>query len=239
MVILPGSWNRLGMKQETRSPRLNVVAAVVALTTIGGGMVISLEMDHDAVRGAVERAGVWAPLIYVLVKITTYVFAPLSGTPVKLAAGVMFGLWWGSALTLLADTIGGSLNFAIGRKAGMPAIRLLTRSRNDERIESLAQRWGGWRRLLFARLFLSGAYDFISYAAGLTKMSYACYVLVTALGGIPPTVGLVALGAAVGADTRSGVLLYIGLGAAFAVVVAAERVVAARDRRSTPSQLPS
>ena len=62
-----------------------------------------------------QSAGPWAPIVFVAVKTITYVIAPLSGGPLQIMSGTLFGLWEGTALTLLGDTLGGCINFWISR----------------------------------------------------------------------------------------------------------------------------
>jgi uncharacterized membrane protein YdjX (TVP38/TMEM64 family) len=65
--------------------------------------------------------------------------------------------------------------------------------------------------LLFSRLFLSSVYDFISYAAGLTSLAFPRYLVITAIGGVVPTLLFVAIGASVAENRRMLLLAYGGL----------------------------
>ena len=59
-----------------------VLAAVgvVAATTVVTMLVLVAFGGTERLRGAVEQAGPWAPLVYVLLKAATFVAAPMSGT---------------------------------------------------------------------------------------------------------------------------------------------------------------
>ncbi len=167
-------------------PRGVVIALLVALG-ISALSIFLVEVFDGAtkMRAWIEGAGAWAPLVFVGLKAATYVVAPLSGTPVKLAGGVLFGFWEGAALGLIGDTLGASLNFWIARLFRDKAINRLAGKKAIKQIDELTEHVGGWRALLAARIFLSSLYDFISYAAGLSSLAFKQFLLVTVLAGIP------------------------------------------------------
>lgn len=169
-------------------PKSLLIALLVALGISALSIVLVEAFDGAAkMRAWIEGAGAWAPLAFVGLKAATYVIAPLSGTPVKLAGGALFGFWEGAALGLLGDTIGASLNFWIARLFRDRAISQLAGKQAIKRIDELTEHVGGWRALLAARLFLSSLYDFIAYAAGLSKLPFKQFLLVSVLAGIPST----------------------------------------------------
>jgi uncharacterized membrane protein YdjX (TVP38/TMEM64 family) len=168
--------------------------AVVLGFTVLGLLVVNLTGGAEKFRSMVEQSGSWAPVVYVLLKSATYVIAPISGTPLKLAAGAMFGTWEGSVLTIAGDAIGGSINFWIARLLGRAGARRFVGRRAVARVDAVTDRVGGWKALLVARLFFSTMYDFVSYAAGLSSIRYWHFLLVTVFGGIPVALFLAAIG---------------------------------------------
>lgn len=169
-------------------PKGLVIALAIALAISGVSIVLVELFDIGTkMRQWIEGAGVWAPLVFVGLKASTYVVAPLSGTPVKLAGGALFGFWEGAALGLTGDLLGGSINFWIARLFRDKAITRLSGRKAIKQIDDLTEHVGGWRALVAARLFLSSLYDFISYAAGLSKLPFKQFFLVSFLAGIPST----------------------------------------------------
>jgi uncharacterized membrane protein YdjX (TVP38/TMEM64 family) len=176
-------------------PKGLLVALLVAL----GISVLSIVLFNifdggPKMRHWIESAGAWGPLVYIGLKAATYVIAPLSGTPVKLAGGALFGFWEGAALGLTGDMIGASLNFWIARLFRDKAITKLSGRKAIKQIDELTEHVGGWRALLAARIFLSSLYDFISYAAGLSKLPFKQFFLVSFFAGIPSTLSAAWLG---------------------------------------------
>lgn len=158
---------------------LVISAASVVLMNLFGGA--------EEFRKLIESGGVFAPLIYIGLKAATYVIAPLSGTPVRLAGGALFGFWEGFAYILIGDILGASLNFYIARIFRVKGITKLAGKKALKQIDETTQHVGGWKALLVARLFLSSLYDFISYAAGLSNLKFKHFFWVTLLAGIPST----------------------------------------------------
>ncbi len=158
---------------------LGVSIASVALMNAVGGV--------DRFRALIEAAGPFAPLAFIALKASTYVIAPLSGTPLKLAAGALFGFWDGALYALAGDMFGACLNFWIARLFRARVIAKVAGKKALKQIDEVAEHVGGWRALLAARLFLSSLYDFISYAAGLSNLSFKQFFLVSLLAGIPST----------------------------------------------------
>lgn len=170
-------------------PKGLVIALLVALGISAVSLVLMEVFDGATkMRDWVQSAGAGAPLVYVALKAGTYVIAPLSGTPVKLAGGALFGFWDGAALVLIGDMLGASLNFWIARLFRNKGITRFAGKSAIKQIDELTDHVGGWRALLAGRLFLSSLYDFISYAAGLSKLPFKQFFLVSLLAGIPSTV---------------------------------------------------
>jgi uncharacterized membrane protein YdjX (TVP38/TMEM64 family) len=182
---------------------LALIIVVVAFSVL---TLVAVEATGGAqkFRAMVEGAGIWAPLVYVLLKASTYVIAPLSGTTVKLASGALFGVWDGMVLSLLGDTLGGTLNYWIARTLGRKGVSKFAGKKALHQVDATAERVGGWKVLLGARLLLSPIYDFISYAAGLARFSFTQFLLVTFVGGIPISIVFAFLGDAT--VTNGGVM---------------------------------
>lgn len=169
-------------------PRGITIALLVALgISLASITLVEVFDGAEKMRAWIENAGAWAPLAYILLKASTYVIAPLSGTPVKLAAGALFGFWEGAALALIGDTLGASLNFWIARLFRNRGISRLAGKGAIKQIDQLTEHVGGWRALLAARLLLSSLYDFIAYAAGVSNLKFRHFFWVTVLAGIPST----------------------------------------------------
>jgi uncharacterized membrane protein YdjX (TVP38/TMEM64 family) len=201
------------LESERISPRTVIVTAVV-FVAVTLAITLGIEaIGADRLRAAVESAGPLAPLVYVGVRVVTFVVAPLSSGPLAFAAGVMFGLWPGLVLTLIAEVLGGSVNFWIARKLGRPFVQRMVGRNGMGRVEQFYRQAGNPWMLAYARLFFFSIYDFISYAAGLTPIRFRDYVLVTAVLGVVPAGISVGIGASLTGNPANLVVMYITLAA--------------------------
>lgn len=203
-------------------------AGVVAVSTVVTMLVVAAFGGTERWRDTVEQAGAWAPVVYILLKASTFVAAPLSGTSLKLAAGALFGVGPGFWYTLAGNVLGGCLNFGIARWLGRPAVRRLAGAAALARIDSGAVRIGGWRALLAARIVLAPFYDLVSYAAGLSPLPFRHYLAVSVLGGVPASLFFVVIG---DAAARGGWVAYAVLAGCLALALAASVLVLLRRRR--------
>jgi uncharacterized membrane protein YdjX (TVP38/TMEM64 family) len=188
---------------------------------VAAALSIRLAVDAfgiDSIRETLVAAGLWAPAIYIAVRVSTIVIAPLRIPGLEMWAGVLFGTWLGTAYSVVADLIGGSANFWIARILGQPVVAKFAGPLGLDRLDGFYHQVGGWRGLLFARLVLPG-YDYVSYAAGLTPLRYSAYAIITALGGIPRTYLSVALGTVLIQDVSLFVAYQVALGALYALAI--------------------
>ena len=69
-----------------------------------------------ALKILIQQLGFWAPLVFVVIyALAATLFVP--GSALSLAAGVLFGVWLGTAAVWLGASIAIALSFAIARYA--------------------------------------------------------------------------------------------------------------------------
>lgn len=169
--------------------------ALASLVVIASATLLLIRLvGNHRMRDMVTDAGPFAPLAFIVLKVLTFVIAPLSGAPLKVVAGTVFGFWHGVAYSVIGDTVGGSLNFLIARRWGWRALRWFMNEESVTRTQAFSIRVGTWRKLAWARLFLTPMYDFVSYAVGLTEIPYPTFLAITSVGAFIPAAFLVWLG---------------------------------------------
>ncbi len=189
----------------------------LTLLLAGLGYIAISHYGPEAARRAMEEAGPAAPLLFVLLKVATIVLAPLSGSPLYLVAGPLFGQVPGTLYLVAGDTIGGSVAFALSRRYGRTLLARVFGVGAAAAVDRAYARVGSWRALLLGRLLMPGLTDWISYAAGLTTMRYVPFLLISFFGGLPATYVAVS----VGALFFENALLAIGIGLALAAIAGA------------------
>jgi uncharacterized membrane protein YdjX (TVP38/TMEM64 family) len=189
--------------------RWGAVVGVVFILALAAGM--PLLGLGERLREMVEQTGAWSPVVYVAAKAAATVVAPFSGVPLKAASGALFGVAGGIFYSVLGDVIGGCLCFWGARLLGRNTVERVAGKDSLDRAEESACYAGGWRALLLGRLALSSVYNLVSYAAGLTKLPFRQYLMVTVFGGVLHTSFLVALGASTGLDWKLRLVAYASI----------------------------
>ena len=96
----------------------------------------------------------------------------LPGTIFSAAAGFQFGFVQGLFIISLADFVSCSTSFLLARKLGRSYINRLLGSRQMRRVESISQDYLEKNYFLMTALLMSGFFDFVCYAIGLTKITW-------------------------------------------------------------------
>jgi uncharacterized membrane protein YdjX (TVP38/TMEM64 family) len=137
--------------------------------------------------------GAWTPAISIALMVAQSVVAPLPGSLVAAANGVVFGVWWGTLLSWIGGLLGGTASFWLARWLGRDAVARLVGGTRLGRADQFGESEGFWL-ILIARLIPLISFDFISYLAGLSRMRYTHFMLATAIGMLPGTFAWTALG---------------------------------------------
>jgi uncharacterized membrane protein YdjX (TVP38/TMEM64 family) len=173
-----------------------LVAAAFALhlerfLTIG-----ALRDNRAILQDLVTAYGVGACLAFVAGYVVVVALSLPGATIMTLAAGYLFGVLWGAALSAAGATIGAALLFLVTRLA----LGDLLRRRAGP---FLARMSDGFRRdafhyLLFLRLVPAFPFWAVNLAPALLGMRFAPFVAATALGIIPGSAVYAAFGAGLG-----------------------------------------
>lgn len=131
-----------------------------------------------------------APAIFVIARAVPIVVAPIPGILVDLVGLYFFEWWFGLILAEIAILVGSSLVFIISRKFREPLLkRFLSLQKLHQWEDSYSERQKFWG-LVFIRLTTSPMFDYISYAAGLTKIKFGKYLTTTFIGTMPLMFGI-------------------------------------------------
>lgn len=191
--------------------RLRLISFVLAVL-IGGGVVwLLFGTDLDAVREIIDAAGVCAPLAFMALHVLL-TLVPVSKNVLALAAGALFGLTAGIALSWAGSLVSAAVTFAIARRIGRPAVAQMTGYRL-QRVEGVLDD-EGFNAVVMARLTPVLPFTIVNYGAGVSSMAWRPYLLGSAIGVLPGSVGYAALGASSG----RAISTYVGAGIVGALV---------------------
>ncbi len=141
--------------------------------------------NHDHIVEWMRRSGPVGPLICIGIQFLQVVLFAIPGEITQIAAGYVFGAWQGFIYSLIGIMLGASFDFAFARLVGRPLIGKLMGWRTLERVDELLQSRRG--RSAFFLLFLTPGMpkDAMSYAAGLTKIGFREFMVISGLGRSP------------------------------------------------------
>jgi uncharacterized membrane protein YdjX (TVP38/TMEM64 family) len=206
----------------------------IALAAVAVGLFIAartLPLDRwiEDLNAWVEGFGAFGVVVFVAIYVlAALLFVP--GSALTIAAGAVFGLWWGTAAVSLASTTAAALAFLIARYLARDAIA--ARAGQNPKFEAIDRAIGakGWKIVALLRLSPAMPFSLGNYLYGLTAVRFGPYVLASWLAMLPGTfmyvylghIGAEGLQAASGdspADTGRLVLLGVGLAATVIVTV--------------------
>ncbi len=212
------------MKKQENQRRLLMIAGVLIIMIVivrmsGISQFIRLE-NATFLRDWVAGFGVAGPVVYILMYIAACLLM-LPGFPVTLMGALAFGPIWGTVYTSVGSTLGAAAAFLTARYAARNMVEnWLGENETFQRIDRGVEKQG-WRMLMVTRMVPLFPFNLQNFAYGLTRISLGTYVVVSWVCMIP---GITAYnfmaGSVVAGEGDPGrVLLYLGIGAVFFVIV--------------------
>lgn len=171
------------------------------LTLIVGLLLLARYVDAAALlRDAlalIQRWGAWGMVVFVLAYIVASVFL-LPAVVLTLGAGAIFGLISGFVLVSIAETLGATAAFFVGRYVARGWVLKLIEG-NPKLVaidEAIARE--GWKIVGLVRLSPAFPFIFLNYAFSVTRISPREYILASFIGMMPGTVMYVYIGSLAG-----------------------------------------
>ena len=187
-----------------------LIIFLFCLVTTVAGVYLLGGVKPAQIKAFLESLGGWAPIIYILLYIVGTLFL-LPSTPLNLAGGALFGVFWGTLWTSIGAILAAIISFTFTRTIGREYIS----RRFAGRWETLnAELYHGGLFYMFAlRLLPLIPYGLVNFAAGLTSIKFKDYLIGTILGTIPGILPFIMMGAGLN-ELHSGNLvpLVSGLG---------------------------
>ena len=133
----------------------------------------------DNIRHAVESAGAWGLVVFMLFRILSIVIAPIGGVAFYLLAEPLFGFQMGFLYIYSSDLLAYTLVFFISRLFGRAIIHLFLFRTSSEYVDRVLAFVGTWQGFFYARLISFSFAELPSYVAGLTPLPYWQYIIIT------------------------------------------------------------
>ena len=218
------------MKKNTKLIALCIIIvaliAAVALLPIKDWLISALQWT--------QKLGIWGPIFVAAFYIIACILF-LPGSVLTFGAGFLFKLFVGTITVSMGSTLGACAAFLVGRTIGRDWIaKKIAKNEKFAAIDNAVGRQG-FKIVLLIRLSPVFPFNLLNYAFGLTKVSFAEYLLGSWIGMLPGTIMYVYFGAGLRnlADAATGkietgtagqIFFWGGLIAAIAVTVFVTRV---------------
>lgn len=184
---------------------------------------IATVLDAGALKPEVGKLGPWGPFAVIGLMVLAILVSPIPSAPIALAAGALYGHTWGTLYVLLGAEIGALAAFGIARLVGYEVLRHWLGER-------LSLGWFGSQNALMGLVFASRllpflSFDLVSYAAGLTVLSWWRFAAATLAGIVPASFLLAHFGAEmVAGEADQAMIAVLGLGVLVAIPFIAKLV---------------
>jgi uncharacterized membrane protein YdjX (TVP38/TMEM64 family) len=149
-----------------------VLIGVLIVLVIG----IINKVGIEQVRDRIDQFGIWAPAIVFGLRLTSIIVPVLPGTAYAVLAGGLFGFTQGLIVIALADLVSCTFNFYIARRYGRGLVERFVGTQFMEKVDRLAQRHLERNFFLMMGFLMTGVFDFVAYAVGLTKTRWQSYL---------------------------------------------------------------
>jgi uncharacterized membrane protein YdjX (TVP38/TMEM64 family) len=187
-------------------------------------------IDVDLVRGYILGFGVWAPVTSFLLMILQSILAPLPAFIITFANAGLFGWVYGAILSWSSAMAGAVLCFYISRFYGREVVEKLTSKYALESIDQFFKKYGK-HAILIARLLPFISFDIVSYAAGITSMSFWSFFWATGIGQLPATIVYSYVGGMLTGTTKMFVMGLLILFALSAFGILLKQIWSEKDKK--------
>lgn len=130
--------------------------------------------DEKLFEEYLQKAGVWMPLLYILLQFLQVVILPIPSIVSTLAGIALFGGWKTLIYSFIGIVAGSFTAFYIGRKLGKKAVSWIV---GEETLQKWQKKLKGKDNLFLSVMFLLPFFpdDVLCFLAGLTSMSWGYF----------------------------------------------------------------
>ncbi len=186
--------------------------------------------DFTVVREFVASYGAYAAVVSFLLMIFQSVAAPLPAFLITFANANLFGWWKGAILSWSSAMAGAAVCFFIARILGRDVVEKLTSKAGLKQIDEFFEKHGRMS-VLIARLLPFISFDIVSYAAGLTSMSFGSFFVATGIGQLPATIIYSYVGGMLTGGAKMFVTALLLLFSLSALIVLIRQIYVERQKR--------
>ena len=146
-----------------------------------------VKLDMEGLKEYILSFGIWGPIVSFLLMVLQSVAAPLPAFVITFANAALFGWVYGAILSWSSAMAGAAVCFYIAKFLGRNTVENLTSKFALDDVDKFFVKYGK-HTILIARLLPFMSFYLVSYAAGLTSMSFTSFFIATGIGQLPATI---------------------------------------------------
>ena len=177
-------------------------------------------LDHRQLVEWMRSQGAAGPLICIGIQFLQVVIFAIPGEITQIAAGYVFGAWWGFLYSIIGIFLGSAFDFGFARAVGRPVVRRVLGEERLARVDRQLRSQKG-RVAIFVLFLLPGMpKDAMSYGAGLTALRLPVFLALC----VPARMPALLLSTLFGSEAYDGdytAMVWIAIAAGLLLVVAA------------------
>ncbi|MEM6755040.1 MAG: VTT domain-containing protein, partial [Cyanobacteria bacterium P01_C01_bin.38] len=159
-------------KKPKSSSRRDKWVKILGFVCVGIALVAGIsyinQVGIEQIRANVDKLGIWAPIALLLLRTVSVVIPAIPSTAYSVLSGTLFGFWKGIIVIFIADFAACCLNFYIAKRFGRKIVQRFVGERFIDKVDNLASRHLEDNIFLVAGFLMTGLFDFVCYAVGLT-----------------------------------------------------------------------
>lgn len=198
----------MALSKKVKIEIVKLTAIIIFLYVVLKTVLIPLVVS-EGFKGFTASLGTFGYFIVIGYTVLSHVFAPLAGTPGVLLGVTIYGIKTGISLLYIASLISATINFWISRKFGRKFVTKLVGEKSMKEVDEFTSVEGQYV-LLISRLFGFSIFEFISYAAGLTNISFKKYFLITSIASIFTNITAYFVFRNINFQSETGILIWVG-----------------------------
>ena len=154
---------------------------------VNSSVVFLKNADVEGFRDYLLSFGSLAAVISGLLMIFQSVMAPLPAFVITFANGLLFGWVFGAILSWSTAMLGAVICFYLAKFLGRPVVEKIISKKALEWWDQFFNKYGK-HSVFLARILPIVSFDLVSYAAGVTSISFWQFFWATGLGQLPATI---------------------------------------------------
>jgi len=208
---------------------------VIAVLIVAGYFALSREgtieflSDGTALKNWIQQLGTWGPLVIIGLMTLAIVMSPIPSAPIALVSGAVYGHSLGTVYVVIGAETGAIIAFFTARLLGADMLKNWLGDRYEKYMLGSQSTLMGI--VFVSRLLPFISFDMVSYAAGITSLSFWRFSVATLAGIIPSSYLLAHFGSELAAaETGSIAITLLLLGGITLAIALIKKIFPASSR---------